>query len=473
MEIGNEPTNSRMQRYRALMIWRTIASGALLCGTTAFVLAGMAPARLDAQQAATASLVLEGVAIVDVEHGKIVPGQRVVVTGNRITAVGGASTVKMPKDAQIVDASGKYLIPGLWDMHVHVNASRWFDDVAAQDSLYRERYPRFIAHGVTGIREMGQRFQNGAASFRIWRREVMAGTLVGPRAIGPSADVSDEGRLPLESPERAIRVIDSLKAAGDAFVKSHEEPNDRSVFFAMMREARRVGLPVVGHVPPSVTEVEAVDSGMHSIEHIRGGGPRDCWPHSQSADSVALEKACTPVAEAYVRNGTWFTPTLVTMLILSADRQSFANMLRYLRTMHRLGVTKILAGSDLILASMEREPEFLPGLSSAEELLFLVEAGLTPVEALQAATLNPAKFLNATDSLGTVAAGKLADLVLLDANPLADITNVLKLRAVVANGRYFDRSALDALDPAGTRPGNGMLMVERRLNRKTGAGPNP
>jgi hypothetical protein len=306
-------------------------------------------------------------------------------------------------------------------------------------------YSQLIANGVTGIREMAQRYPHGTDSFRLWQREVAAGTRVGPRAIGPSVDLPYNVSIPTLAD--VPRVIDSLQAAGMVFLKVHDKirsDRQRQIFWATLREARRVGLPVVGHVPArGVTEMEAADSGMRSVEHINSN--HTCW-HAvvyADGDSAAIDQACRQTVQAYLRNGTWFTPTLQIHLRKQAGKPDARRwMFNAVRELHRLGITKFLAGSDEM---------YCGGFPLLRELVFLNAAGLTPVEALQAATLNPATFLAATDSLGTVAPGKLADLVLLDQNPLADLLNILTIRAVVANGRYFDRAALDALDPEGVQ----------------------
>jgi len=399
---------------------------------TVLVLASAIPARGSTQQAASAGapqpatgapLVFDRVTVVDVEQGRLLADQRVVITDNRIRAMGDVGTIPMPKDAQVVDARGKYLIPGLWDMHVHV------DDNAGQ------LYPQFIVHGITGIREMAQR-GSFPDSFPIWQREVLAGTRAGPRGIGPSFDLN---HVTIATPEEAHRVVDSLKAAGMVFIKYHGSfdanlDNDRDLLFVLLREARRVGIPVVGHVPTALTTVEGADSGMRSIEHVNVD--KECWGAvSHGADSIETMAQCAPVAAAYVRNGTWITPTVV--VFHDDDPQATGT---YLRILYRLGVRRFLAGSDYTMDMVYR-----PGLSLHQELAFLAEGGLTPLAVLQSATLNPAKFLQATDSFGTVAPGRLADLVLLDGNPLADIANTKAICAVVANGRYFDRAALDGL----------------------------
>ena len=371
--------------------------------------------------AAPAALVLRGMTVVDVTTGHRLPAQTIVIAGTHVRAVGAERAIRVPSGARVIDARGKYLIPGLWDMHAHVEdfQSRW--------------YPIFIANGVTGLRELAQRFPFGADSFRVWQRAVAAGTRVGPRVVGPSADI--QAQLQVHTVDEARHVIDSLKAAGDAFLKLHDEFMRPALFFAIAAEARRVGLPFVGHVPQGVTVTEAVDSGQRSIEHVNEN--KGCLENPEflldTFPEPFTERRCAPAAAAYVRNGAWMVPTLVTYYGgYIGDAQQFVRM------MHRMGV-QVLAGTDVGL------PWLLPGFSLHEELELLVGAGLTPLEALQTATLNPAKFFHATDSLGTIAPGKLADLVLLTADPLADIRNTVRIAGVVANGRYFDRAALDTL----------------------------
>ena len=410
----------------------------------------------------TTPLVFTGVTVIDVAHERRLSAQNSCgcreVGTNR---PGPTAKSHIPTGARVVNARGKYLIPGLWDMHVHLDAQA------------PRFYPMLIAHGVTGIREMAQRFPAGADSFRVWQREVMAGTQVGPRAVGPSVDLTEGNGISINTPEDAHRVIDSLKAAGTVFLKYHDDGGDRDLFFAEVREARRAGIPIVGHVPQSVSKAEAADSGMYSIEHVQA----TCWPNwpAPLGDSVVLDRRCAPVARAYIRNGTWMVPTLATAWPDPTPHRRaaavFKDELRVVRMMRRFGVRNFLSGTDWAIQYMGPwEPEFRPGLSAAEELVFLVEAGLTPLEALQAATLNPAKFFHATDSLGTVATGKLADLVLLDADPLADIHNVLKVRSVVANGRYFDRFAIDTSGPRRNRqPGRGLVVLEERFEQSRSA----
>ncbi len=429
------------------------------------------------------ALVFDSVHVVDVQAARVSAARRVVVMGNRIRAVGRVDKIGLPRGARVIDGRGKYLIPGLWDMHVHVYAPR------AANFLY----PLFLANGVTGIREMAQPL--GLDSLHQWRREIASGVRVGPRIVGtgPLVEADDAGSTvytrQVTSPDAARRVVDSLKSAGADFIKIHSGTMSRAVYFALLAEARRVKLPVAGHLPASVTAMEASDSGQRSIEHFlldvnaladvqHNKLPSPCW----QSDTVS-ERACATQAARFAKNGTWFTPTLAILLsenselwrALKAGRpfrapgewpfprdsvggqQTINEGLWFVRAAGRAGLP-LLAGTDFLATSdVRRWP------SVQHELALFVEAGLTPAEALRTATLHPAKYLDATDSLGTVEPGKLADLVLLDANPLRDIHGTMKIRAVVANGRFFDRAALDALlagvdeveraEPAQKRPG--------------------
>ncbi len=396
-----------------------------------------------------AALVLDRVTVVDVEGGKLVPEQRVVIVGNRIQAVGAVGKVKSPKDAYVVDARGKYLIPGLWDMHTHSE----FTNAA---------YHVLIAYGITGIRDAHSGVPLDTQVQR-WR-EILAGTRVGPprqlltgQSFGQHYNSSDSAVVK--------HIVDSLKAHGANFLKVY--PYSVTVAAA----ARRAGIPFGGHMiylsmfgdykSAPETAIEASDSGMRIFDHITPSKlPKFCFGANASPEQ------CRPVAEHLRKNASWLVPTLSWekfsrdksfgaradefwsggLLQGSWLRDSVLFKLRrladsgdgLLRVAQRVGLP-ILAGTD---APNGGAPL---GFSLHMELAMYVLEGLTPLEALRTATLNPAKLLHGTDSLGTVAPGKLADLVLLDADPLTDITNTTTIRAVVANGRYFERAALDRL----------------------------
>jgi imidazolonepropionase-like amidohydrolase len=436
---------------RAVASWIRAALGA-----SGLALA-IAPVRVAAQQttkSAAGSLVFDGVTVVDVEQGKLLSAQRVVVLGNRIQAVGAANAVQVPAGAQVVDAQGKYLIPGLWDLHTHPRTLAY---------LF---YPLFIANGVTGIRDCWSEIP--LDTLTLWRREILDGKRVGPPVQLLSGEALSE-----EDPAAAQAKVNELKAAGANIIKTYP------LNFALAAAARKAGLPFGGHIDGDIPAAEASDSGMTIIDHVNtsGGIDQACW-----SDAATVE-ACKPLAERFVKNNTWFVPTLVRMhnhsMVTAPNSQAVfeqfservskfwadttpkaalnasgavatkeatsatprADTLGAMRVMQQVGLP-ILAGTDAGAPVIMAMP---PGFALHAELEMYTAEGLTPLNALQSATLNPAKMFHATDSLGTVAAGKLANLVLLDANPLTDITNTRKIRAVVANGRYFDRAALDSL----------------------------
>lgn len=438
---------------------------------SALVIVGAIPVA-GAQQtpSATPFLMFDGVTVVDVDQGKLVAGQRVIIAGNRIQTVGDVGAVQTPKGAQVVDARGKYLIPGLWDLHTHSNRST---DVF---------YPLFVANGVTGIRDAGSPVP--LDTLLQWRREILAGTRVGPpRQVlsGQSIAGPEKGcerRKTNNSPQTcvadaadAVRVVDSLKAAGADMIKPRAVTP--ALYFVIAAEARRLGIPFGGHAGSGLeiggfggsqgpeTAIEASDSGARIVDHGYGGVFSQCL----AIDDATLA-ACRSLAEHLRRNDTWveldrfegnefgFADQMQKFWAGSLPSGRWLNRLPSDSALDSMGIAQradlpIGAGTDV--GGVEKDGETLsPNTAVAGFMLHgalarYVLDGLTPLTALRTATLNPAKILHATDSLGTVAAGKLADLVLLDADPLTDIMNTTAIRAVVANGRYYDRAALDQL----------------------------
>ena len=434
------------------------------------------------------TLAITHASVIDVERGLVVPDQTVTVAGTRIISVRPSSSARVPAGVHTVDARGGFLMPGLWDMHAHL------------DITERESLGAFLAAGVTGVRDMG----SNAATLRGWRDNIAIGRMAGPRmrmagTILESAgwlrgllqildDFASEetkariaARIGVSTPDDAAHAVDSVVALGGDFIKVRTEPNAPTLF-AILRAAKAHGLRVSGHAPTHVPLGVASDSGFASFEHSffgvmdsRGG---------LELDSVKPDDR-KALFQRFRRNGTMVTPTLVTMqsyrllpdsVVRATMTRMFAegtaapsclsprlrahwreqmdlkrfegsvdwkaderSRMRDLREMHAEGVA-MLAGTDAGVVLL------IPGFSLQDELSALVtDAGLTPLEALRTATLNPAVFMRATDSLGTIAEGKLADLVLLEANPLADIANVRGVRMVVANGRPFTSSELDTM----------------------------
>ena len=424
---------------------------------------------------AQSAVAFTGVTVIDGTDSIPRHDQTVVVQGDRIASVSARGATRVPRGARVIDGRGKFLVPGFWDMHVHTAITGG-----------REMLALYIANGVTGVRDMAGEW----ATLTGWRKEIAAGALVGPRMVlsGPYLEGGDVPipHLLARNAEEARIGVDSLVVLGVDFIKIHSQLNAEA-YYAIARRARERGITFAGHVPRVVGASAASDSGQKSIEHLLGI-PADCTV----ADSIALlprftvQSAlgrCTsePLAPLYAklaRNGTWVTPTFTAQYEVamwpkralpgdsvapylpeavrkyvaqifpmpdsippnadSVGRAMLEKRMRQVATMHRAGV-RILTGTD---APLRNSP---PGFGLHEEFVLLVRGGMTPFEVLRAATLEPAHYLGILDSAGSVAPGKLADLVLLDANPLTDIRNTSRISAVMANGRLFSGSEREKL----------------------------
>jgi imidazolonepropionase-like amidohydrolase len=433
------------------------------------------------------SLAIINVNIIDATGAPVQAGMTVVIRGDRIVSIGKTPKTKIPADAKTLDARGKFLIPGLWDMHVHTIFGDWIPG-GKEVAL-----PLFVANGITGVRDMGGDLEK----LLLWRSEIAAGTLLGPRMViaGPMLD-GPKSRFPssvsLTTADEGKTAVDDLRAKGVDFIKVQSFIT-RDAYFAVAAETKRLGITLVGHVPDSVRATEASDAGQKSIEHLtgifEGAAPTTVEDSfikgATKTPKIYLDNYDDARASALIaqmaRNHTWLVPTLVwergqwliddidyshdsdlpyapaswqqkswptfTKSILAemdtddvAIRRRFvAKEFAIVGAMHKAGV-EIMAGTDTAAAVA-----VLPGFSLHTELECLVQAGLTPMEALQAATLSPAKFLGLQNEMGTIQPGKLANLVLLDSNPLDDIRNTRKINAVVLNGRLLDRANLDQI----------------------------
>jgi hypothetical protein len=438
------------------------------------------------------SIAITHVSVIDVVSGTTRSDNTVIITGNRIVYAGPAGGANVPGGARVLDGRGKFLIPGLWDMHVH--AFVWvFSDFAG---------PLMLANGVTGARDMGYFVDTTLR----WKRDIAAARESGPRLVAGVRVDGPVGRAHFVShianETDAVRAVDTLARKKDGSLRADFLTTDalipRAAFFGLAREARKLRVPLAGRVPFSVSMIEASDSGQRSVEQeddlMRACTSREAAFRTQLADTTNRRtgddplqlrsqarailmsydpERCRQVIETLVRNHTWVTPTLVAyqpyahsfdsatrhpewrkyvpgivesgwqhkvLAVPKPDsfmvQSSFS--LERTRGLHRAGVA-LLAGTDAPRAFI------YPGFSLHEELALLVRSGLTPLEALRTATYNPAAYLGSLDSLGTIGEGKIADLVLLDADPLKDIRNTTRISAVIANGRVFDSAARAAL----------------------------
>lgn len=383
------------------------------------------------------------------------PNSTIVISGPTVTTVtrDGAA----PASAQLVNGEGTFVIPGLWDMHAHMEAAGepWLQ-------LY-------VANGVTGIRDMGSDLD-----FILKLRDATAsGRVLGPRifAAGPILDDAPGDwpfRMRVRTAAEGRAAVQLLKRRGVDLIKVHDH-TPRDVFFAIADEARRQNLPLAGHVPLKVTAEEAIEAGHTNIEHLSN---TEIWEPCSGGDDYRPE-ACRPFFETLARRRVWQTPTLVATSeiatigtpasAVSTDRLAYAGkslrdgwagnqrlfatpeVIRILRARAEVGAVvtsdmakagvPILTGCDTMIA----------GFCVHDELAAMVRGGMTPLAALQTATLNPARYFGLEHTAGSVAAGHRADLVLLDANPLTDIMNVRRVRAVAVAGRLLDREALNKM----------------------------
>jgi imidazolonepropionase-like amidohydrolase len=444
-----------------------------------------------------APLAITHVTVIDATGTPEQPDMTVLVERGHISAISSASAVKVPSDANVVDGTGKFLIPGLADMHVHLTA-------AGEPAGSREfMIPLLIANGITSVRDMGGYLE----SLLPLRKEIDAGTRLGPRIFmaGPYLDGEPPSFTPslvVTNAVQATEDVHDLKSRGVDFIKV-QSMLSRDMYFAIAAAAKSEHISFVGHVPDRVTAAEASAAGQRSIEHLTGvlracstdepklmreqflaaaGKERSVSSNQRQFDwndellNSFSEGQAHKLIREFVANGTWQTPTLILLqqdaypsqnlapvqdprtkyvprVVLERWKKTAAttkprdfavragllkNSEHVVDEMQNAGV-KLLAGTDA------PAPFVYPGFSLHEELALLVGAGLTPIQALQAATIRAAEFMGKSAPQGTIEKGKVADLVLLDADPLTDIHNTSRISAVIARGKLLDRPALDAL----------------------------
>jgi imidazolonepropionase-like amidohydrolase len=448
---------------------------------------------------AETSLAITNVTVIDMTGIEPRTGRTVLVTGERIVAVGDTAAVHLPRGTTIVDGTGKFLIPGLVDMHVHLTAA------GEPDGSRRFMIPLQLANGITTVRDMGGYLE----SLVPLREEIKKGKRLGPQIFyaGPYLDGSPPSFQPsfvVINREQASEDVRQLVQRGVDFIKV-QSILSRDAYFAIAQAARREKIPFVGHVPDQVTAAEAADAGQHSIEHLTNV-LRACSSDEarlmreqfyvppkretavQARERVVRwqrelmgsysEAASDALIAKFVAKDVWQTPTLVllkhdafpTLELGRAEHERYvpsatmqfwekdrAQQMRFVTQAESDLRAQLLKKSESLVAQMQKNgvhvlagtdspaPDVVPGYSLHEELELLVEAGFEPKEALRAATSAAAEFLGKSKDWGTVAPGKYADLVLLDANPLEEIRNTRRIRAVVVRGQMLDRVALDRL----------------------------
>ena len=432
------------------------------------------------------------------------PDTTVLIRGQEIIAIGPSASFQVPREAATLDASGKFLIPGLVDSHAHLTAAG--EPAGSRDFVI----PLLIANGITTVRDMGGKVELlRALRTEIARDSIFHTRFHGPQIFftGPYLDgdpPSFQPSIVVKTAAQATAAVDLLTSEGVDFIKTQSRL-DREAYFAIAEESKKKGIRFVGHVPDSVSAFEAAAAGQSSIEHLTGillacssqenelraaqTAPPNQTPLQSQAQDLAWQRKLLAtqspektdaLISAFVAQQTWQVPTfpILARLAFMTPAANPANdpRMKYVpaneKKLWQAGISgqldgqtesdfalreEIIRRSLAIVAKMQQAgvrimagtdtpaPNVFPGSSLHEDLAYLVQAGLTPMQALQAATRNPSEFLHQLDTRGTIAPNKIADLVLLDANPLTDIHNTQKIRAVILRGWLFDRITLDAM----------------------------
>ncbi len=458
---------------RALAVVTLVVLAAVAC----------APSRYD-----EATLALLDVKVITLLGESILEDHMVVISGDRIIAVEPTDPRRLPPDIRVIQGNDAYVLPGFTDMHVHVMSS-------TKDALERT-FPLLVANGITTVRDMGSELP---ILKEVRARLKAEPEQIAPRllAAGPLLDGTRKpwyGKLPLilQTPDEAREQLPRLRQAGVDFFKVYDDL-DPATYAAITADAKTSGLHFAGHVPDRVSILDAVEAGQRTIEHLGLATVKDCvddpdaWferainaKFQEGYDSyygimfehwVSVDwSRCATVLAALSQPTVYFTPTLdmelndrsridtSTVRYMSSRSQAWCNQLldkieaadpvlrervfeQYLVAFRKIHE----AGAQLLVGTDTPNNCVVAGFSFHGELALLHEAGLTPVEALRAATIDAALALDRGDIAGLVEVGREADLVLLERNPIEEVTNTRTVVSVVLRGRWLDREDLDAM----------------------------
>ncbi|HVG21265.1 MAG TPA: amidohydrolase family protein [Blastocatellia bacterium] len=403
------------------------------------------------------ALAVVGGTLIDGTGKAPVADSTVIIEGGVVTAVGPSSQVKVPDGATRIDAGGKFVLPGLWDMHAHL--------------FQIEFGPAYLAAGVTTVRDVGNEFEYATR----FRDAFNRGRGLGPRMLlagyinGKNSEHAFD--VQVDTPDEARAAVRHYKRAGFEMIKIRDDVKPDSLR-AIADEAHRLGMTLTGHVPKNMNAIQAVEAGMDQISHLNflqsvfvSDGVKTGGSLTAPFDPESPE--AKRAIEVFKKHGTVIDPTLSTLelqirptntpitafepgmakvapqmaehlnnigyppIAAPQIRRAMAQLTRILGALHRAGIP-IVAGTDVTI----------PGHSLHRELELYVKAGFTPMEAIQSATIVPARVMKLDKEVGTVEAGKRADLIIVDGNPLESISNTRKVKTVVANGRAYDCAAL-------------------------------
>jgi cytosine/adenosine deaminase-related metal-dependent hydrolase len=435
------------------------------------------------------SVVFENVTVIPMDSERILEAQTVVIEDQRITAIGTSAEIEIPADAHVVDGSGRFLIPGLSDMIVHTNGSE-------NDLLV------YLANGVTTIRIMGQ----DPSSILKWRDQIRAGTRVGPNMWVwwpqfENNEWDDEGGMErstrggmiyLHTPEEAEQLVAEMAALGVDGIKAHGVVSSE-IYLALLESAAKHGLPFDGHAPEDHTFSSVFETRSDAWNDFRTMGVPALTHVEELVKMVELSDENTrqasdehirKIAQDAADDGLWVTTTIYLFRSIAEQAADLEGMLagmpelkyvhpgvfdgmkwgpdesganwytelgarpwypNYLGAQEKMLLALNESGAPLMSGTDVPMAVIVPGFSLHNELETMADVGLSPYDVLKTSTHNPALYLGELDEFGTVEVGKRADLVLLEANPLEDITNTRQIVGTMVRGRYFDRTDLDTI----------------------------
>lgn len=438
------------------------------------------------------SILIYNVNVIDVRNGKIAANRAILINNNRIAAISDYATLlSKNKEARQIDAGGRYAIPGLWDMHVHIEGTDLVEDNIAL-------FPVYIAYGITTVRDCASDL---GVQVLAWRDQINTGQLFGPRIYTAGIKLEGinsiwKGDMEIANEKDLKEKLDSLVNYKVDFIKITENTLSGELFLKSVIAAKKLGFKVSGHVPIDLSITDLANAGFSSIEHasyllrlgsdeqkiandVKNGKLSRADANKMYIENFNQQKAAEGYKELAKKNVA-ICPTLIgsrQLAYLDVDNHQKDEYLQYLtnrfksnyawRIQRQAGETKeqtqqrkntyelvkkqlpyiqssgmvILAGTDAAALN-----SFIyPGLALHQELEIFQQAGMSPLSILQSATINGAKFMGVSDSLATVEPGKIADILLLNENPLKDIKATQNIFAVIKNGEFYDRAGLDAL----------------------------
>lgn len=436
----------------------------------------------------TCKTIFEGVSIVNMENGLIQSNKRVIVVNNKITEIVECSDVDLKK-ANVINCHGKYMIPGLWDMHIHL-----LDNIDFA-------VPNLLANGVTGVRDMGSSFNHWTQWENYVNKKNLPIHIIKAGLIIESKfpNWNPPFRMLISTKEEVEEKIEKTIYNGSDFLKVHNMVN-HEVYCRLMEEAKLKNYTVSGHVPYAISAFEASEYGQNSVEHLSGLAlaisaqeeeiRKNCVNMGTCLKTEMLElkafetedtEKSQKLMESYRQNNVWQVPTLVikrslTNKVLNNEDQRYKyfpkgvqdnwnnfkkmcavdeNLKAAIEVFnkiydynkksvkrlhdHHIG---IMAGTDANCMVKGEPFSVMYGWSLHDELFEMVDAGLTPLEALQTATINPVEYLKLSDELGSIEKDKIADFLVLEQNPLEDIKNITTIKYVVLNGRVLNKDEI-------------------------------